>query len=199
MGLPRMARCLTADGRLRGWTPPCGLDCQTADNPSTALGDLIAAATTHPTFDGLTSPAGTMEIIIMGHVAVLFFVLGLPGLAIAAEAGPCARSMPQQDMNVCISNAVQQADGILNRVYGQLNEKLDVNGRRNLVAAERAWITFRDRECDLRSGYDTEHPENNGTIAPFLVGECQLDLTTRRTTDILEQMKCPGGDLSCPQ
>jgi len=153
----------------------------------------------YPTFDGLTGPAGTMEIIIMRHVVVFCLALGLSGQAIAAEAGPCAKSMPQQDMNICISSAVNQADGVLNRVYGQLNEKLDVNGRRNLVAAERAWITFRDRECDLRSGYDTEHLEKNGTIAPFLVGECKLDLTTRRTTDLLEQMKCPGGDLSCPQ
>ncbi|MCW6511598.1 lysozyme inhibitor LprI family protein [Lichenifustis flavocetrariae] len=134
----------------------------------------------------------------MRHVAMFILALSLPRLAFAA-AGPCSEPMPQQDMNVCMSRAVNEADSILNRVYEQLKNKLDDNGKRNLVSAEWAWITFRDRECELRSGYDAEHLDRNGTIVPFLVGECKLDLANQRMTDLVKELKCPGGDLSCPQ
>lgn len=101
-------------------------------------------------------------------------------------------------MNICVSDKLSKADATLNQIYGQLQHKLDALGRHNLVAAEKAWIAFRDRECDLRTGYDTKHLENNGTIAPMLVGECRLTLTQQRTADLRAQVKCPGGELSCP-
>jgi uncharacterized protein YecT (DUF1311 family) len=135
----------------------------------------------------------------MRYGVVLLVAAGIPGCALAAEADPCARVTAQQDMNACIGDAVNRADAVLNRVYRQLNDKLDVNGKRNLVAAERAWITFRDRECELRTGYDTRDLRNNGTIAPYLVGQCKLDLTSRRTEELRTQIRCPGGDLSCSE
>ena len=131
--------------------------------------------------------------------AALLATTTLGSTAVRAEAPPCADRPNQAAMNICVSEKLAAADTVLNTVYGQLRDKLDALGRRNLLAAEKAWITFRDRECDLRAGYDTEHLENNGTIAPMLVGECRLTLTQARTADLRDQLKCPGGDLSCPQ
>ncbi|KQT19941.1 hypothetical protein ASG40_03840 [Methylobacterium sp. Leaf399] len=132
----------------------------------------------------------------MRRLAVLLVALCLPGVAVAATR-PCADLEAQQDRNACIGAALGEADAALNRAYRQLGDRLDANGRRNLVAAQRAWIVFRDRECELRSGYDTQDPGNNGTLAPFLVGDCKRDLTGRRTADLLDQLTCPGGDPSC--
>lgn len=134
----------------------------------------------------------------MRRLVLIGLAAGLPGIAIAADAGRCENLTAQQDRNACISEVLAEADAVLNRAYRQLSDRLDGNGRRNLVAAERAWIVFRDRECDLRTGYDAVNLENNGTLAPYLVGECKLDLTAGRTADLLAQVKCPGGDLSCP-
>ena len=121
-----------------------------------------------------------------------------PLVAHGAEVNPCVDKPNQTEMNICIADKVTKADVVLDQVFGVLRDKLDALGRRNLVAAEKAWIVFRDRECELRSGYDTEHLENNGTIMPLLVGECRLTLTQQRTADLQAQVKCPGGDLLLP-
>lgn len=134
----------------------------------------------------------------MRRGAVACLIAALPSLAFAAETAPCADLAAQQDRNACIAEGVRKADAVLNDVYRRLNDKLDATGKRNLVAAERAWIGFRDRECDFRTGYDTQDLANNGTLASYLVGQCRLELTTLRTTDLRRQMACPGGDPSCP-
>jgi uncharacterized protein YecT (DUF1311 family) len=128
----------------------------------------------------------------------IFLVTVMSCLAAAAESSDrCGNLSGQQAMNACISDEVSKADNTLNGIYKRLHDKLNESGKRNLVGAERAWITFRDKECMLESGYDIEHPENNGTIAPFTVGECKLSLTNERTTTLRQLLKCPGGDMTC--
>lgn len=87
----------------------------------------------------------------------------------------------------------------LARARDALWAKLDPIGRRNLDLALQAWRRFRDRECDLETGSDAEHPDRNGTILPMRVGDCAAALTERRIRDLTDQLACPGGDLSCPQ
>nr|WP_279292473.1 DUF1311 domain-containing protein [Methylobacterium goesingense] len=124
-------------------------------------------------------------------------MIGCSAPAPAGEPHPCTMRPTQVDRTLCLADALKAADVDLNQVYRTLNDRLDTNGKRNLVAAERAWIAFRDRECDLRTGYDTVDLANNGTLAPYLVGDCRLGLTRARTTELRRQLTCPGGDLSC--
>jgi uncharacterized protein YecT (DUF1311 family) len=133
------------------------------------------------------------------RVAIYFFViLLLPDLAFAAAPGDrCGKLSAQQDMNACVVDEVIKADSELNSVYKQLLDKSDEAGKRNLVDAERAWIVFRDKECMLEAGYDTVHLQNNGTIAPFNVGECKLRMTGERIKTLRQLIKCPGGDMAC--
>ena len=128
---------------------------------------------------------------------LLALACGDPVAGSAAEAAPCTDLTAQQDRNACISEAAAEADAQLNRVYRQLGAKLDTTGRPNLLAAERSWIAFRDRECEFRAGYDRDDLRNNGTIVPFLVGQCTLELTRERALALGRQMRCPGGDMSC--
>jgi len=128
--------------------------------------------------------------------AVLGLLVGVPVAVSAAEAD-CTQAPNQTEANICAAHNFAQADAELNRRYAALRDKLDSTGRHNLVAAQRAWIAFRDLECNLRTGYDTTTPEANGTIAPLLVGTCKTQLTRQRIQDLTAQITCPGGDLTC--
>lgn len=128
---------------------------------------------------------------------LLLGALLLPATAMAEATKSCADAPNQMEANACVADQFTQADAELNRLYGVLRAKLDATGRRNLVAAERAWVTFRDLECNLRTGFDTQNPDQNGSIAPMLTSMCQTELTRQRSTDLRAQIKCPGGDLSC--
>lgn len=130
----------------------------------------------------------------MLRIARLGLLLLVPTAGFAAD---CTQAPNQMEANACAAQSFAEADAELNRRYAALRDKLDGNGRHNLVAAQRAWIAFRDRECDLRTGYDATAPEANGTITPLLQAACRTQLTRRRSDDLAAQIKCPGGDLAC--
>lgn len=115
----------------------------------------------------------------------------------AAPPALCADAPDQTAMTICARDRLKAAEVKLGKAQAALRAKLDPLGRHNLDRAQRAWRTFRQLECDLETGHDTEHPERNGTIMPMLLGECAVTLTERRTRDLTEQLACPGGDLSC--
>lgn len=128
--------------------------------------------------------------------ALIAALLLVPAAGFAADSD-CSTSANQMDANICTGQQFDRADAELNRRYAALRSRLDENGRRNLVAAERAWIAFRDLECNLRTGFNTATPDDNGSIAPMLLGQCKIALTRQRIQDLTAQIKCPGGDLSC--
>ena len=132
----------------------------------------------------------------MLRTALIGFLIALPAVGSAAEAD-CTQAPDQTAANLCAAQNFAQADAELNRRYAALRDRLDSNGRHNLVAAQRAWIAFRDLECNLRTGYDASAPDSNGTIAPLLDGTCKTELTRQRIRDLTAQIKCPGGDLAC--
>jgi uncharacterized protein YecT (DUF1311 family) len=132
----------------------------------------------------------------MLRTAWLRLLLLVPTAGVAADAD-CTQAPNQMEANACAAQTFAQADAELDRRYAALRDKLDGNGRHNLVAAQRAWIAFRDLECNLRTGYDATAPEANGTIAPLLQAACRTQLTRQRSGDLAAQVRCPGGDLAC--
>lgn len=144
----------------------------------------------------VSSALSSLEFAMLRSALLAALLLG-PTAGLAAEVD-CSTSANQMDANICAGQEFDRVDAELNRRYATLRGKLDENGRRNLVAAERAWIAFRDLECNLRTGFNTLTPDENGTIAPMLMGQCKTALTRRRIQDLAAQIKCPGGDLSCP-
>ena len=62
-----------------------------------------------------------------------------------------------------------------------------------LVAAQKAWIGFRDAECAFAVS-STE----GGTIYPMEFTLCEQDLTEKRTAALKAYLHCEEGDLSCP-
>lgn len=140
---------------------------------------------------------GSMPESPMLRKALVAILLLVPTAGFGAQAD-CNQPANQMEAGFCTGQAFDRVDAELNRSYTTLRGKLDDNGRRNLVAAERAWITFRDLECNLRTGYNASTPDDNGSLSPMLLGECKITLTRQRIQDLAAQIKCPGGDLSCP-
>jgi len=96
-----------------------------------------------------------------------------------AQRPNCNNPQTQSQMNICASIAYQNADRKLNQVYQQLLPKLSAARKQKLIAAQQAWIKFRDSSCEFeRSAYE------GGSLAPMIYGFCLANVTEQRTKDL---------------
>jgi uncharacterized protein YecT (DUF1311 family) len=134
----------------------------------------------------------------MRHRLILPFAMtaGLLGALPAAQAQKCDRADESQaGMNICAAADQQAADHKLNKAYGDIMKRLsdDAEARRRLQSAQRAWIAFRDAECDFSTADSRE-----GTIYPALYSDCLTALTNERTAQLEGYLNCEEGDMACP-
>src|ERR1043165_5900900 len=94
---------------------------------------------------------------------------------------PCDSPQTQVEMNRCAAAELRRADVRLNAAYDQLLKKLDTNRRAKLQKAERAWIAFRDAQCDYE-GSESE----GGSIQPLEIAACKTELTKARIAQLRE-------------
>lgn len=122
---------------------------------------------------------------------LLFWAVPAP----AAHAQDCGDAATQSELNACAGAALKRADGELNTLYGEARRRLkdDAEAGKLLVAAERAWIAFRDAECAFQASASA-----GGSIYPMLLGQCREALTRKRADDLRAYLACEEGDLSCP-
>ena len=115
--------------------------------------------------------------------------------ATAGLAQDCSSASTQAEMNMCAGASFQKADAELNGLYGQIRERLkgDKQAVERLTKAERAWISFRDAECDF-AGSAVE----DGSMQPMIVAGCKEELTEDRSERLGAYLKCEEGDTSCP-
>jgi uncharacterized protein YecT (DUF1311 family) len=132
------------------------------------------------------------------------FVIGLVavGALSPAFAVDCANPGTQAEMTACSRDDYRKADSRLNETYRQITERLkhsdDADGSLKktlaaLIAAQRAWIAFRDAECTFVGSRTT-----GGSINATIVASCLAGLTDKRADALKAYMDCPEGDLSCP-
>ena len=115
-----------------------------------------------------------------------------PGFGALAEV-ECLDYSNQSDMNTCAASELKKADEELNAIYDKLLSRLDSGQKPLLKAAERAWIHYRDKMCELE-GSGTK----GGSINPMIVANCLTELTTGQTRRLSQYLDCKEGDLSCP-
>ncbi len=132
----------------------------------------------------------------------LWALIGAAGMlpcpqSFAATPALCAKAPDQTARTLCAADKLKTAKTALDQAYAALDARLEPLGKRNLKLAQEAWLKFRDLECNLETGSDPDRLGRDGTIMPMLLGECATALTEQRTRDLTEQLKCPGGDLSC--
>lgn len=123
----------------------------------------------------------------------LFLALGLTGSG--ARAAECDGNATQTALNDCQGALFAQADAELNALYGQMTARLaaDPDTKTRLTTAQRAWLAYRDAECDFAASGVA-----GGSVAPLIRARCLTDLTRARSADFRRYLACAEGDLSCP-
>ncbi len=137
-----------------------------------------------------------MNSLRFSHCAVAAVLLAGLAFAVpaAAEDEPevdCENAMTQFDMNVCSQRDYEKADEALNaqwaktkKVMAEWDAELDAENKgavEALLAAQRAWIQYRDNQCNA-VGYSVW----GGSMYPTIVASCLEDLTRKRTKELEE-------------
>lgn len=132
----------------------------------------------------------------LGLAAALAITVAAPQtFAQDAPSPDCANAMTQTDMNLCAARAADAADATLNTLYQKIRARLkgDDPTIALLTATQRAWIAFRDAECDFASSSVA-----GGSVHPMIRAGCIETLTLARSEDFRQYLACEEGDLSCP-
>jgi uncharacterized protein YecT (DUF1311 family) len=129
----------------------------------------------------------------------MLFVLVSPG---HAQEGPIAigeKHSKERDACVakfandsaianCLAEELAREDRVLNVVYRDLQAHYDPDFKIALQRSERAWIGFRDVQCDyekIRQGLD-------GILATVVVVDCRLRITRERREDLQHDLALIG-------
>jgi uncharacterized protein YecT (DUF1311 family) len=85
----------------------------------------------------------------------------------------------------CYNKQYKSADAELNRVYGQVMSRLNSKSRQDaLKTAQRAWISYRDKECE----FDASRYEG-GTEVNVVLPACLSGETSSRTDKLRDYLK----------
>jgi uncharacterized protein YecT (DUF1311 family) len=121
-------------------------------------------------------------------------VIALLAFPSQAFAELCDDPQTQSDMNYCAKYHFDKADGALNDVYGRLKQGYAKYAapKAALIAAQRAWVSFRDAECK-----QDEVAVDGGSAAAMIVLDCKTRITDARTQQLQDRLLCKEGDLAC--
>jgi len=129
----------------------------------------------------------------MMRVALLAAALLVAASPAFAEDDGCDRNnQSQMAMNQCAGVDAANADAALNKIYKQLAAKLDGKEKTALRDAQRAWIAFRDKECEYQTIGD-----DGGSIRPMELAMCARDMTEARTKTLAHDLACASDDKGC--
>lgn len=96
-----------------------------------------------------------------------------------AEAVACFdKELSQMGMNMCAGQEFERADKALNSAWAKAKDwvKDDPQAAKLLLESQRAWLKFRDAQCELISDQN-----RGGSIVPLVHGKCLTGLTRDRT------------------
>jgi uncharacterized protein YecT (DUF1311 family) len=109
-------------------------------------------------------------------------------LALIMQQPDCRDPQDQSSMNICADQDFSRADAELNRVYQraigaarEADTELERDDPRpkyepTLRAAQRAWVAFRDAQCD----YEGMQEARGGSMEPMVVSGCMEQMTRAR-------------------
>ncbi len=113
-------------------------------------------------------------------------LLFVTDISIASEI--CSDTSATQELEKCLRQEVTKADARLNASYKSVLSALERakkdnpgadESRKKLVAAQRAWIQFRDNDCDAIYALHIE-----GSLRGVLYLQCIIDHTNGRTDEL---------------
>lgn len=98
---------------------------------------------------------------------------------LTAQKIDCHNAQSTVEMKFCSQQSYAAADKRLNQVYRQVIANADKEQRQLLVTAQKAWINFRDNNCNFESYFS-----RGGTGYEIFRNECLERLTKQRTQDL---------------
>ena len=105
----------------------------------------------------------------------------------------CLNSAPTQlAMDECVGRSMKASDQKLNETYHALLAKVSKSGADQLRKAQRAWLAWRDAQCEFNT-----MGTRGGSINSSMYGLCIDELTQEQTRRLDAQIQCKEGDLSC--
>ena len=133
----------------------------------------------------------------LGAAGVTTAALGFavtPGLAQEDRDINCDDAYTQSEMNICAARDYDDADAALNAQWSVTYAAMaDYPGaKQTLLEAQRAWLTYRDAQCDA-----VGTPYEGGSIQPLVIATCLANLTRARTEEL--QQMLPGETGSGPE
>ena len=133
----------------------------------------------------LTTIIGITASISLSTAAAILAgtTTGVAEIKIAQQPN-CKNPQTQVDMNTCEQLRYQRNDKKLNQVYQKLLPKYSGSQRQKLIAAQQAWIKFRDLSCTFEESYF-----EGGTMAPMIYSGCLAELTQQRTAQLERYLK----------
>ncbi|RVE90242.1 lysozyme inhibitor LprI family protein [Sinorhizobium meliloti] len=109
----------------------------------------------------------------------------------------CRKAVTQMDLNICADQDYRAADAELNKTYRLAVAAMPATDKElgdidaayagaleALKKAQRAWIGYRDGQCEL-AGFEAR----GGSMEPMLVSGCLAELTRKRTAELKELME----------
>lgn len=94
------------------------------------------------------------------------------------------KAVSTADMNECIYKEYQAIDKKLNYSYQELLKIIPNNSKKKLLAAQRAWLKYRDLECDFASEF-----LQGGTLATVVTKNCFVEMTKKRVLKLDSDIK----------
>lgn len=123
-------------------------------------------------------------LALLRYILVPACLLAVPAGALAAEPD-CKDAITTPAMNACAWAGQQQVEARLNAVYRKTLQQLEDEGppraaaRKKLIVAQRAWIKFRDADCDA-----VDAKWAGGTIHTLMHIGCLRRHAERRIEDL---------------
>lgn len=96
------------------------------------------------------------------------------------------------DLNACAGAAYERADAAMNVAYAKLMKQIGPKTKDGLLAAQKAWLPFRDASCALEAmGVE------GGSMQPQVHADCLARATAARTKTLTGYLTCAEGDVTC--
>ncbi|WP_414717034.1 lysozyme inhibitor LprI family protein [Stenotrophomonas sp. UBA7606] len=113
----------------------------------------------------------------------------------AAEGIDCAHVTSTMESDLCASDRAAEADAVLNTTYKLARRQLQQQAadgscshcgeaEQQLIAAQRAWIQLRDKDCDAVYAFNADGTSRNGAKMHCLTTHAQD--RTRQLRDFYE-------------
>ena len=135
------------------------------------------------------------EFNLGGKYMKLRYLAFVAGLFLTTSAwADCREQRTQTDINLCFAKQYKQEDKKLNQIYNSYAKTLDKADKKLLVAAQRGWVSYKEKDCELSAnGY------KGGSIYSQLVTQCLIEKTQVRTKElnILKNCNLASSEAEC--